>query len=354
MPLWHGPNVSRIRPTSALTGVSRRELRQWIRSNSLDAVIFNEQRHWDAVITARETGVLTGAYVDYYTQPSVPLFWLYDFLLLNTQRHASVFSEHPQTLFIQWGTDCGSFAPRPRASRPLTFFHSAGWLVYDRKGTRATIEAFRRVRGDVRLVLHVQDAFSEWPGEWRDMIRADPRIIVRAETVAKPGLYHLGDVYVYPARLDGIGLTVPEAMACGLATVVPDEGPWNEFVTPSTGALLPITRRLARHDGYYWPEVIPDPEALQSVLQRYADDPASALEAGRRARALAETVFDWHSNAKGLPEWLERAHRLSPAEDLFKQARQQDLETNPTALRRWIYATLLLGLAGARFLGLRR
>ena len=50
------------------------------------------------------------------------------------------------------------------------------------------------------------------------------------KTLPAPGLYHLGDVYVYPSRLDGVGLTVGEALACGLPVITTENGPMDEFV----------------------------------------------------------------------------------------------------------------------------
>ena len=34
----------------------------------------------------------------------------------------------------------------------------------------------------------------------------------------------MGDVFVYPSRLEGIGLCVPEALACGLPVITTDCG----------------------------------------------------------------------------------------------------------------------------------
>jgi glycosyltransferase involved in cell wall biosynthesis len=338
--LWGGRAVTRVKPHTSLTGVRRRDLQSWIRRNALNCVIFNEQRHWAAVADARSEGVLVGAYVDYYTADTVRLFGLYDFLVCNTRRHASVFAWHPGSRYVPWGTDVALFSPRARPARPVTFFHSAGWVGFnDRKGTGATLRAFRRVRGDVRLVVHVQRAVSELPSEMQECIRGDPRIEVRTGTVAPPGLYHLGDVYVYPGRLDGIGLSVPEAMASGLACIVPNEGPWTEFVTPESGALLQIARRVARSDGYFWPEVEVDDDALVAAMQRFADDPGLSFAAGRASRARAVGELDWARNAAALDDVLAGAARraVSPVE--MARARSRDRIDNPTAAQQWLAAT---------------
>ena len=75
---------------------------------------------------------------------------------------------------------------------------------------------------------------------------------MRTETVAAPGLYHLGDIYVYPSILDGLGLTVAEALSCGLPCIVPDNAPMNEFIQSGiNGRIADVEYLYARSDGYF-------------------------------------------------------------------------------------------------------
>ena len=50
------------------------DFRQWIEQKGIEMVFFNEQRWWDPVLLCAELGVIAGAYVDYYTRSTVPLF----------------------------------------------------------------------------------------------------------------------------------------------------------------------------------------------------------------------------------------------------------------------------------------
>lgn len=338
-PFWRSANVTVGSTHSALTGIHRRELRRFIEKHQVEALIFNEQRHWEGVIEARETGVLTGAYVDYYRADSVRLFELYDFLVCNTRRHLGVFEWHVQAYYVPWGADCELFQPRVRGERALTFFHSAGWGGFnDRKGTSVTLEAFARVRGDVRLVIHSQRALRQYPERCQAIMRNDKRIEFIEGTVDPPGLYHLGDVYVYPSRLDGIGLSVPEALASGLPVIAPNEPPWSEFVQFGCGHLLPVTRRVGRVDGYYWPEVEVSVDGVAEAMSEYARDPERAFAEGRAARETALTTLDWSKNGMELGKIVAAARRREVQEDLRLEARRHDLASNPTALQQWLRA----------------
>jgi len=339
-PFWSGANVEWAVPHSALTGIHRANMKHWIRRHRLDAVIFNEQRHWGAVLAARDAGIQVGAYIDYYRVDTVGLFRLYDFLVCNTKRHYSAFLWHPQCLYVPWGTDCRTFRPqRSEQPRPVTFFHSGGWGgPNDRKGTGLALRAFTRVSGDARLVLHIQSPLKRRAPDWAAIIAADERIMVRTGTVKPPCLYHLGDVYVYPCKLDGIGLSVPEALACGLPVIAPAWAPWNEFVTMATGTLLDVVAETGRQDGYHWPEVRVSEEAVTAAMQRYVDDPALLCTQATAARQYAESSLDWSRNSEALAALIARCRRLECAGELCRQAGEADAQMNPTIAQSWIRA----------------
>jgi glycosyltransferase involved in cell wall biosynthesis len=130
----------------------------------------------------------------------------------------------------------------------------------------------------------------------------EERLRVITQTVPAPGLYRLGDVYVYPSRLDGIGLSVPEALACGLPVITCDQPPMNEFVNGANGRLVPVQRLYPRRDGYYWPQCEIDEGMLAREMQYFVDDAARVIEMKRSARVYAEENLDWKRNSAGLSE----------------------------------------------------
>ena len=126
-----------------------------------------------------------------------------------------------------------------------------------RKGTDILLKAFSELNTDWKLIIHAQTSLSKIGKEdlteiIDDLIKKD-RLEIIKKSVPAPGLYHLGQVYVYPSRLDGIGLTVAESMACGLIPILPDNAPMNEFVPTDYEYLVPVKKYFARSDGYYWP-----------------------------------------------------------------------------------------------------
>lgn len=341
-PQWDDERVIWAPPHPCSTGLRPRQFAAWVKRLRIEAVLFNEQRHWAGVVLARQLGLLTGAYVDYYTQDTVQLFDLYDFVVCNTHRHYSVFRHHRRCLYVPWGTDVETYRPEPRPQdRPLTFLISAGWCGgaarsaswLDRRGAGVTMRVFRRVPGDARLIVLSQVPLERCPPDWQESVASDRRIDFRVGTF-DPVPYGDGDVYVYPSRLDGIGLTLPEALSAGLAAIATDCAPMNEFVRHGeNGFVVPVVHFLGRPDGYYWAECVCDENALCMAMQRYVDHPALAIEHGAYARSHALQHLSWDINSRCLGSWiadLENSAGQPMDAALARAAYRQDRLTMPT------------------------
>jgi glycosyltransferase involved in cell wall biosynthesis len=177
-------------------------------------------------------------------------------------------------------------------------------MHFFRKGTDLVVRAFQQVTGDAKLIIHTQkplraqDLGLDAPGS--------SRIQIITGTVPAPGLYHLGDVYVYPSRLEGIGLTICEALACGLPVITTDNPPMNEFVDHGeNGLLVKVADQKRREDSYYWPMATVDIQDLRSKMQWYVDHPNSVSSHSQQARQSAEVRFSWEKNSRILGDFVE-------------------------------------------------
>jgi len=285
-------------------GIKTSHLLKWVKNKKIDIVFFNEQRYWKPVITLKKAGFKIGSYIDYYTQQTVPAFEIYDFLICNTKRHYSVFKWHRGAYYIPWGTDVDKFKPtKNKTSRVPTFIISAGWQgskKLDRRGTLLAIKAFSKVKGNCKLKLFSQVKFMECLSEWKELIKDDLRIEFIYGTF-DPFPFKEGDVYLYPSRLDGIGLTLPEALSSGLAAITTDNPPMNEFVEEGVnGSLVTVDKYLGRADGYYWAESICNLESLTTKMQQYVYDKNLLSDHKNNAVKYARKYLDWKNNSKNL------------------------------------------------------
>jgi 1,2-diacylglycerol 3-alpha-glucosyltransferase len=296
------------------------DFKGWILKNKLDTIIFNEQHSWDAILRTIKLGIKIGSYIDYYKKETVPFFNLYDFLLCNTHRHYSVFKDHPQSIYIPWGSDCTVYngSCEPVSKDTVVFFHSCGMSPW-RKGTDILVRAFLEVKGSGKLIIHSQVPIKD--PVLSDLIRRDPRITLIVKTVDPPGLYHLGDVYVYPTRLEGIGLTIAEALASGLPVITVDNAPMNEFVTDGlNGRLVPVVQYRQRNDHYYWDEGFCSEPALTQAMQDYIDHQPQLGEYKLLARNYALEFLDWKKNAVGLSKFICDSRKLTKPNSLIRSA----------------------------------
>jgi 1,2-diacylglycerol 3-alpha-glucosyltransferase len=326
-PVWDKENVTwgKRYPWYGPTQVSKKHFISWLTKNKIELVIFNEQHDFDVLKFCDEVGVVTGAYVDYYKQSTVKYFRLYDFLICNTQRHHSVFYWHQQAYYIPWGTQLDIFKPIRKNGdinpTQVTFFHSCGMNPH-RKGTDLLVKAFYLTKiKSSRLILHTQvplDNFLEKIKDEVSEIESDGRLEIINETVQAPGLYHMGDVYVYPSRLDGIGLTVAEALSCGLKVIVTDEPPMSEFVKDErAGKKVKVISHKKRSDGYYWKEVEVDVVELSQVMDDFALNWNQIKGETSEAREYAKEFLDWEDNFSGFCNMVDQIKKLPADTELM-------------------------------------
>lgn len=313
--VWDLPNVTwgkRYEPLDRFSRYDRQyvdmlHFEGWLHKHHIEVVITNEDHSTDLAEKSRKLGYIVGTYIDYYRKDTVRNFKKYDFLLCNTERHYSVFGGFQNAFYIPWGTDIRLFQPQPhncgdKNSNETVFFHSANFGGRNfRKGTDLLLEAFQQVTGNVRLVIHSQAPLSKYGAAAAKMVGRDSRIEFIERTVPAPGLYHLGDVFVYPSRLEGIGLCIPEALACGLPVITTDNAPMNEFVENGVnGLLVRVKYTRTREDSYYWPEKIADVDHLGKQMQIYVNDRQLLVKHKKQARRSAEANLDWMKNASDL------------------------------------------------------
>lgn len=326
-PNWDGPNVfwssrgvSRFNPGYML----KSEFTEWIKKNNIEVVIFNEQQNFTPIIWCNELGVKTLAYIDYYTEETVPLFKVYDALICNTKRHYSAFKDLGNSVYVPWGTNTELYKPNGTGlvnKDKVTFFNSAG-MAPIRKGTGTFIKAIAKCKDlDFKAIIQAQVKLDSIYPDLKDDIQSlinNGKLEVIEKTVPAPGLYTSADVYVYPSILDGIGLTICEAISSGLACITSDNPPMNEFIQPQYGSLIEIDRLWARKDAYYWPQCRCNADSLVEIMQYYIANPEEVIKKKIAAREWAIANFSFEKNAACLNEVVKKIRLTEISESLKK------------------------------------
>ena len=332
-PKWQSENITygqRYSYTN-LDLINLYHFEQWIDNNNLEIVFFNEQHIWDPVLLCRKMGIITGSYIDYYTPQTVPLFDVFDFLICNTKRHYSVFKSHPQVFYVPWGTNQNIFNISQKKQTKLNeivFFHSAGMNPY-RKGTDFLIKAFSQLNSEkAKLIIHSQvNIFSFFPKlktVCKDLLNKK-RIEIINKTISAPGLYHTGDVYVYPTRLEGIGLSIAESNSCGMPVITTNKAPMNEFIIDgNNGSLINVKSSKKRKDNYFWDESYIDVNHLTQIMKEYILNSEELEDRKQKALIYSQNNFNWNKNSLALLTIVKEVKKLKKTKETFENVKRYE------------------------------
>ena len=288
---WDVPNLT----TFEEYNIPHSVIREWIQTNQLDVIVFNEEYDWSLVKCCKDTGAKVITYLDYYKDEWQQFMQLYDGVLCSSRRAYDLVKGRCKAHYMGWGVDTELFAPTRDDAGRCTFFHNAGWFgINYRKMTPAAILAFDAVNQifpDISLFVHSQADLEKLPQKIVEIVRANKNIHYHVETVSAPGLYHKGRILLFPTKLEGLGLPLFEAFSCGLPAIVTDAPPMNEFVENGcNGVLAKVAHRFARQDNIAFPEEIIDMNDLAMKMAIFAENQELIGQMSRNAReyALAE------------------------------------------------------------------
>jgi glycosyltransferase involved in cell wall biosynthesis len=135
------------------------------------------------------------------------------------------------------GVDTGFFTPtnRERPNRPFQLLHVGNWIA--RKGVDLLAPILRELGKDFELV-YTADRLGQ---HRRYPLPSNARCLGRLDAEGLRAAYTQADALLFPSRLEGLPLTVLEAMACGLPVIAASSSSLPEVVADGeTGLLCPV------------------------------------------------------------------------------------------------------------------
>lgn len=321
---WDVPNLT----TTPRYEIDPKFFAEWVGSNRLEVVFFNEEQQFELLREARRAGAKT---IGYYVWELFDPSWtaacnsLYDAILAQTQACHDHFKGLglSKLVRIPWGVDLGRFHPPSvrRSGGRLRFFHPAGWGgLHARRGTSYVIEAFRSIqRPGAELIIHTQHGRGV---ENHGSIQILHGNLPREQLIR---LYQSADVAVLPSKWEGLGLTFLESLACGLPVVTVDAPPMNEFVRDGENGFVCRVHEWRSYPGIFVPGAHPDVHHLAECMARFFD--RNVLGQMRtHARRSAETRYDWKTNSEAVVGLVHRLVTGSTAEPSLNLATPQAAE----------------------------
>jgi glycosyltransferase involved in cell wall biosynthesis len=215
------------------------------------------------------------------------------------------------------GVDVDFFQPPPARdrNRPFRFLCVGKWE--ERKNIPVLISAFTGEFSpgeEVELVLHCHNPYIRGFSQQKELeklgVRSEARIITSDKSNLRKlrALYQSADCFVLPSSAEGFGLTILEAMACGIAPLVTNYSAPREFVNDENGYLLRVERMIEAHSPRFgidtgtWAQ--PDEQHLRFLMRHAFENRDEVRSKGAKARAEAER-WSWERSARTALEAIE-------------------------------------------------
>lgn len=310
--VWDQPGVTE----ASAYDIPGAEYERWVSDNGIEAIFCDQNYQFAELAALRARGVRTiGRFVwEHFSADHVAAArQAYDLVFSLTRaeqdRYAGMGIESP---YVRWGCHPELLAVAddraPRAEHPdtVTYVFPGGFLGH-RKPVEPVLEAFMAT-ADTRLRLLVKAQVER--AQVRPAAEAaerDPRIqLTVGDRPTRAHLHEVAacDVCVSPARWEGLGLPLYEAIAFGMPSITNDAPPMNEAISDGVNGLLVASHPNGTAKSGI-PALDPDVGALTAAIERLADD-AERASLAEGAREVRDTERRWADTVRGFGELLDR------------------------------------------------
>ncbi|KPJ48480.1 hypothetical protein AMJ40_07405 [candidate division TA06 bacterium DG_26] len=192
---------------------------------------------------------------------------------------------------LHLAVDCGEFT-KERKTESGSVVIGCSSRIEPSKGQRELVLAFNAIADDypsARLTLAGKVMNQRYFQELQAM-RGDRVSHVGALPDIKPFLHEL-DIYVLPSHGEAFGLSLCEAMACGLPCIAYCDRGTKEIIENGRSGIL-VDRR--------------DSHGLEKALRMLIGDRAMRRRLGEEARRRVESMFNWELHVTRLMQLYER------------------------------------------------
>jgi len=196
-------------------------------------------------------------------------------------------------VYLPWPTDTAYFNPK-HLDKPVIFLHNEGFGGAGfRKGTDKVLTAFKQLWCMYPSIdMHIRGQRAEF--EHSQIQRHLQNVsIANMDFDNNIDIYKGGKIYIAPSRREGLGLPIPEAMACGLPVITTDAPPMNERFSKDYPLLVKVYHQsmLPYGDIPLYDCSVLD---LMNKMKFAAENLDLMEEIGKQNCRIIEESFSWH------------------------------------------------------------
>jgi len=308
--VWDQPDVDE----AAAYDITGEEYESWVERRGIEVVLCDQNYQFAELAALRARGVVViGRFVwEHFERKDVEgardaYDLVYSFTRCEQERYRGFGLETP---YVPWGIhpELLDVTPRRAASDDVVQLIFPAGFIGHRKPIAPSIEAFERTTNTrLRLLIKAQVERNKRTALAREAAERDPRIdfILEDQTTADHLATVAGaDVCLTPARWEGLGLPLFEAMAFGMPVITSDFAPLNEVIQHErNGLLVRSIQNGAAESGI--PAWDPDIGHLSELMERIAEDSLRERLAAGAREVRSERA--WSHTVQGMGELVDTA-----------------------------------------------
>ena len=300
---WNRDRLFDLSPTP----INHRQFSALVKRLQIDLILFNEQQDFISILQIKKAypNIKLGAYIDYYRKNTVRFFEIYDFVICNTERHFSAFKDHANPIYIPWGTDVKEKIVSAVPNKFL-FVSSVGMNWY-RKGLDLLLDGFLEIdeyllkEKNIELDIFTQKKLPSEIAKKIDHLSDVINVVVKVGDFSQEEVYKESSIYCYLSRLDGIGLSLPEAIANGCVAFINFEDPMKQFIDVENSFYVTPSKYKTRKDLYYWDESEPSIKDISQKIIEIINTPFPIIRQMSNSNIkFAQNNLNWIQNSSDL------------------------------------------------------
>ena len=310
---WYGNNVTQGYESM---DINNSIFWTWIDDYKPDIILFQDQNTYSQSKMIDETnklqrmGIKLINYADWIYRNDLKNYrGLYNVNLAHINRNYQWFKENKleSPIYIKWGVILQNFPFLKRIVNGHVKFYINLGSGTDRKGYQFIPKALNKMQGNIvirKLSPKNKSYKFIFSSQKKSELNIDTKflkainnnnnceIIYKTANNQKGGLYNLGDIYIYPSTMEGVGLTITEAMSTGMPVVTTNYPTMNEwFDDDKEGRLINISKK--KKTALAIEKVYPNINHLAEIMVDYIDNPYKVTEHSLNARRRIENDYNW-------------------------------------------------------------
>ena len=288
----------------------------WIDEFKPDVILFQDQNIYGKSQMKEESsrlkkmGIKLINYPDWIMRGEIEKYrGIYDINLAHVKRNYNwlVDAGTDQPTLIPWGVIINNFPFYERNVKDNIIFYLNIGTGTTRKGYTLIPEVLDKMKGNFInrfltpkmyaykfIVTAIEDSTNRINKSFINYFNSNPQCEFHYKTANNEsgGLYSMGDVYIYPTKKEGIGLTITEAMCTGMPVVTSNYPTMNEWLEDEKEGRL-INPKKIKKSSMPTDKVYIDTSHLAEILIDYIENPEKVTEHSFNARETIIKKYNW-------------------------------------------------------------